>query len=236
MFRFVTKSDLWTALQSPWAIRVKQKAPYSMKSTQDIIAFGFLHEYANSDLAEIGGGHSRVLPTLATQNRCTNIEPFEGVGKGPTQAQDDGSISVVNAYVGRSEDQLPDASFDVVFSISVVEHVATDALSAFHVDCVRLLRPNGLLLHLIDMYLGDEPQPRNRPRLRVYRQWLSDETMVPVDPSETIDSDEPTFRSSMASNPDNVMHEWSRIAPAMDETRLSCQGTSLILAARKRPD
>ena len=70
-------------------------------------------------------------------------------------------------------------SFDVVFSISVVEHVGTaEELAAFHEDQLRILKPGGMFIHAIDLYLEDEPSPYWVQRFDAYRSWVTSSESV----------------------------------------------------------
>lgn len=52
-----------------------------------------------------------------------------------------------------SLETFPDDSFDLAYSLSVLEHVRSDDLPAFTRSLYRLLKPGGFSVHLID--LGD---------------------------------------------------------------------------------
>ena len=56
------------------------------------------------------------------------------------------------AYIGSFDKDLPDAYFDLVFSISVVEHIneGDDVLQNILNDIDRVLKPGGYSVHCID--------------------------------------------------------------------------------------
>jgi len=85
MFRFVTKKDYWgiSDLIGLAEIESKAKTPWHLKSIQDGIASSHLCDYSGKIVAEIGGGDSRLLPILARNNTCFNLEEFKGVAGGP---------------------------------------------------------------------------------------------------------------------------------------------------------
>jgi len=58
----------------------------------------------------------------------------------------------VRGYLGGFSKELPDNSFDLVFSISVVEHVPPEQKSNFYKDMYRILKPGGYIAHSIDMF------------------------------------------------------------------------------------
>ena len=97
----------------------------------------------------------RVLPQLAKANTCFNVDTFEGAGNGPKKKAVFKGVTNVPVFLGDYSEQLAPQSFDVVFSISVIEHVPTKDLDNFLKDGLRILKPGGLWVHAIDMYLED---------------------------------------------------------------------------------
>jgi hypothetical protein len=144
------------------------------------------------------------------------------------------SVRIVPAFMGESSPLLNTGSFDVVFSVSVVEvveHVPTEDLAAFHEDQLRILKPGGMFIHAIDFYLEDEPAAHHLNRFDRYRSWVtSSESVVPVG---QIYRGPCRFTCDLATNPDNVMYAWGRVAPKLIELRQSAQVVSLLVAGRK---
>lgn len=233
VLEFVTKKRYWDAIGQPsfdelaeWSQRLPD-----LKHIEDAVALEYLIDYADADIAEVGGGESRILPVLARKNRCVNIDPLAGEDLGPTEVLNDAGISVIKEYVGEGGDSsLPDNAFDCLFSISVLEHLDTDQLAGFFVECERLIRPGGLMLHMIDVYLTDEPQESVTSRIAAYSTCFAGgfEPLVPP----TADGDA-SFRCSYATNPDAAMLDWNRIAPSLSEYRAVSQSCALALGARR---
>lgn len=61
---------------------------HSLKGIQDAFILSLLSKKAGLKIAEIGGGHSRVLNQLKDRNECWNIDKFEGVGGGPKEIKE----------------------------------------------------------------------------------------------------------------------------------------------------
>lgn len=230
--RFVTKTDIWT-LEHPAAQRALAPSEnWRLKSIQDAMAIGRLAEIEGRIVGEIGGGDSRVLPLLAERNTCFNIDPFDGSGSGPTKVAALPGVTTIRGAVGTPLD-WPDASFDVLFSISVVEHVPQQTITAFFDDCARLLRPGGTLLHLIDVYLDDAGprRPHIVERITAYRApfetWL--EGSGPV-----IEVAAARFSCAFATNPDFTMQRWNVSNPNLAHKRAISQSCSLLMEGRKR--
>lgn len=132
----------------------------SLKTYQDLLAFAFIRANlpAGSRLLEVGGGYSRVLARLADEHECWNVDRFEGLGAGPTDVPQAG-YRIVRDYMGTFNPLLPDGYFDLVFSISVLEHVPNEApeqQAAVLRDMQRVTKPGGLNLHLVDVIAFQE--------------------------------------------------------------------------------
>lgn len=232
MFDFIRKPLLWKAWDESLDRQIQHPSSFRLKSVQDLAVYSELRGIADKDIAEIGAGHSRVLPALAGSNRCVSIEKFEGEGGGPREVVTPAGVSNVPAYVGQNDPLLKTGSFDILFSISVVEHVAgLDDLAAFHEDQIRILRSGGFFLHAIDLYLEDEPSDHHRGRFEAYRRWV---TETPgVEPLGDVFDGPCKFTCDLATNPDNVMHAWGRVSPRLIAFRQRAQSTSVLVGGRK---
>ncbi|EPR37185.1 glycosyl transferase family 2 [Desulfovibrio sp. X2] len=149
-----------------------------LKPYQDLLVLAFIRDNLppGSRLLEIGGGNSRVLAHLADSYECWNIDKFEGVGNGPLEAQEAG-YAIVRDYIGNFSPELADGYFDLVFSISTLEHVPdaeTAGLDRVIEDMDRVLRPGGLSLHCLDVLLKADEVWTNRilPRIHETRPVL----------------------------------------------------------------
>ena len=231
MFDFIRKPMLWHAFEKGWVSKLSGKAPFHLKSIQDCAVFSFLCDAQNLDIAEVGGGDSRLLRVLSKRNKCVNVEKFEGAGNGPNKKIRISRVNNIPAYLGEFDAGLPNAFYDVVFSVSVIEHVASSELPSFFEDGLRILKSGGLWLHAIDMYLDAEPALHVKERFNAYRKWTQDERLAPI--GEVI-SGPPVFTPDMATNPDNVMYQWGEISPELIDLRKKAQSVSVIVAARKR--
>jgi hypothetical protein len=199
---------------------------------QDLAVYSHLRDAAGKHIAEIGAGHSRLLPALAKANTCVAVEKFEGRGGGPTTESPIPNVQTVSAYLGEKSPLLAAESFDVVFSISVVEHVGTaEELAAFHEDQLRILKPDGMFIHAIDLYLEDEPSPYHVERFDTYRSWVT--SSDGISPVGEVYGGPCRFTCDLATNPDNVMHAWGQLAPHHNELRQVAQVVSVLVAGRK---
>jgi Methyltransferase domain len=234
MLRFVDKHLLWSIADTGVASKCPpHPAGWHLKSIQDVVAFSYLHGCRDMTIGEIGGGTSRLLPVLAKTNRCFNIEKFEGLGKGPTREHVIPGVETISAYVGSSRDVIEDGLFDIIFSISVVEHVKDELLPDFYSDCRRILKQNGLMLHLIDVYIDDDRQGawhrRTQSRIAHYRQPFADALFrSPQEDGFLLDPEDLRFSCSYATNPDSFMERWNRSVPQLRPRREVSQCCSLL--------
>jgi ubiquinone/menaquinone biosynthesis C-methylase UbiE len=134
-----------------------------------------------SRILEIGGGDSRILQYFKDEYQCWNLDKLEGVGNGPKTLADK-EYKIVQDYIGNFNSDLPDNYFDLVFSISALEHVPLDDESVFKdilSDINRLLKPGGLSVHCIDhttdLLLGTVDEVWTNP-LIVY--FFKNETVI----------------------------------------------------------
>ncbi len=230
--RFVTKREYWDLEDSGLLETLPCPAPWHLKTIQDAVAFSRLHMLRGKTIAEIGGGNSRLLPTLARQNHCVNIEKFEGCGAGPTENALPSEISVIDAYLGHTGALLAKETFDAAFSISVIEHVAPEDMEFFFHDNARILKKNSLSLHLIDISCSDTPSSHMQKRFSMIKQHFF-KFFTPLS-HEIIAEDDLHFRCEYATNPDNVTHSWAQIVPdarTIFETHQIC---SIVLAGYAR--
>ncbi len=230
MFDFIRKDFLWDAWDKKLDSTLAKHTNFHLKTIQDLAVIARLKDAHQQKIAEVGGGDSRVLRALARGNSCVNIEKFEGSDGGPKKVIEIEGVRNVFAFLGEFAPDLKDDTFDVVYSISVIEHVPHAHLNVFFDDGMRILKKGGLWLHAIDFYLEDEPSDAQKTRFEAYRKWMGDPRLKPLGP---IFTGEPRFTCDMATNPDNVMYSWGQIAPALIPLRKVAQSVSILLGARK---
>ena len=235
MLRYVTKKQYWDILDSGIMRPVKPTARWHLKDIQDAVAFSHLHLLKGNAIAEIGAGHSRILPALVKQNRCHAVDEYKGADGGPSTLPDIPGVQFVHAKLGADSSSLPNGSFDVVFSVSVLEHVGNANVTAFFEDCWRILKPGGLMIHLVDAYLETVMLPDNPlvARMKLYRQPLESSHFLPTGQMELETIESLAFQSSYASNPDDTMNVWNAAAPKLRELRERAQSCTIELVYRK---
>lgn len=126
----------------------------NLKMYQDLFIYTFIKDNIKkgSKILDIGGGHSRILKYFKDDYECWNLDKFEGIGNGPTKSEES-DFEIIYDYIGNFNKDLPDDYFDLVFSISSLEHVPQDDVQNFEnivKDINRILKPGGYSVHCLD--------------------------------------------------------------------------------------
>lgn len=128
-----------------------------LKVYMDALVYTFILDNLppGSRLLEIGGGESRIIKELRTKYEMWNLDKLEGSGFGPKNLIVSEGFNLVQDYIGNHSPNLPASYFDLVFSISTIEHIPQDVATVNNVisDIMRLLKPGGYSLHCIDALL-----------------------------------------------------------------------------------
>jgi SAM-dependent methyltransferase len=122
---------------------------------------------------EIGGSLSGFQFVLSKEQlKVVNLDPGESSrGKGwPLTPKAHACLNralrtdVVLKHCFIEQAHLEDESFDRVFAISVLEHIPPDDLAVLMTHVRRVLKPDGILVATIDLFLDVEPftrEPKN---------------------------------------------------------------------------
>jgi len=210
-----------------------------LKSIQDAWIYAQLVEARGLRICEVGGGACRVLARLAerrrwmgrARNECWNADRYEGDANGPAQAPKIRGVRHVKANMGEFSREFPAGHFDVVFSISVLEHVPIDRLGDCFADMARLLRPGGRMLHAIDLYIDDEP--RRSAQVDAYRSAALDPKLGLAWIVPPAIGEEVRFRCAYASNSDHELASWNASGPSLRDRRAGAQSCSIVMALIK---
>ncbi|MCF8055255.1 MAG: class I SAM-dependent methyltransferase [Desulfocapsa sp.] len=127
----------------------------AIKCYQDLLVLSFIRDTLphGSKILDVGGANSRVLTHLSNDYECWCIDKYEGLGHGDVVVPGaDGGFRVVVDYMGNFNTDLPDNYFDLVFSISALEHGVQKKKDIQNIlqDIDRVLKTGGFSLHCID--------------------------------------------------------------------------------------
>ncbi|MEY2482095.1 MAG: hypothetical protein QOK24_623 [Verrucomicrobiota bacterium] len=108
-------------------------------------------------LLEIGGGEPIVSGFLTELGYdVTLVDPYDGFGNGPTDYQRYVElfprVKIVREYFRPGMGALAAGSFDAIFSVSVLEHIAS-SLDACFEAIAEFLSPKGASIHCFDFIL-----------------------------------------------------------------------------------
>ena len=237
MFRYVTKSRYWEVLDEGIMSDVPATSKWHLKDIQDTIAYSYLYDKVGMNIAEIGAGHSRLLQPLTQTNHCHAIDEYKGVGGGPKNRPLLDKVEFVSCSIGNSKSVIVEESFDIIYSVSVVEHVPSNQLPAFFSDCRRILKPGGLMVHLIDVYVESEKGNNTAlwRRMQDYMKPFNEGIFTPLESIELRSLSDTVFNTSLATNPDNVMRDWNILSPTLIEKRKLAQSCTLEMAGHRTP-
>ncbi|HSV26304.1 MAG TPA: glycosyltransferase, partial [Sedimentisphaerales bacterium] len=155
----------------------------NLKAYQDLLVMNFMLDNVppGSKLLEIGGGDSRIIAALERSYECWNIDKLEGRGNGPVDVKARG-YRLIRDYMGNFSRELPENYFDVVFSISALEHVPEDEQTFENIclDIDRVLKVGGYSLHCFDVVLKTDAPWTNKLMPFMFERYRTLNRFVPL--------------------------------------------------------
>lgn len=126
-------------LQRPWAL----KAVLARVSAR------------GARLLEIGAGEPFVADLLQRLgHEVWIVDPYDGSGNGPREFRrfrgECRDLKFVRAQFSAATRKLKPASFDCIYSISVLEHIPAAGLVGVMAGLRRFLKPDGITIHAVD--------------------------------------------------------------------------------------
>lgn len=125
-----------------------QQRPWMLKALLTLTRPG-------SRLLEIGAGEPLVADLLARSGcRVTAVDPYDGGAGGPTELdvfrRRHPGVRFVPARFGPDTAGLDAGGYDLVYSISVLEHLPSPELAGLFAAVSRVSRPGARQLHTVD--------------------------------------------------------------------------------------
>ena len=119
-------------------------------------------------LLEIGGGEPIVSGFLAELGYdITLADPYDGFGNGPIEYERYVTlfphVKILREYFRPDLARFAPESFDCIFSVSVLEHIPADSVSACFDAIAKFLKPGGASIHCFDFIVQGPGEIDNRP-------------------------------------------------------------------------
>lgn len=169
-------------------------------------------------LLEIGGGEPIVSGFLNELGYdVTLVDPYDGFGNGPTEYEEYvdrfPNVKIVRGYFEPHMPGLTPASFDAIFSVSVLEHLPAEASEKCFRATEEFLAPGGASIHCFDFVLQGVAE---QYALTSARNILNHQAQLGSRPAETgledllarLKDDVETFFLSPQGH-----HQWRRSLP-----------------------
>lgn len=135
-------------------------ATCDLKVYQDLLVYSYILNNLpkGSRILEVGGGNSRVIDCLKDDYEFWNLDRLQGQGHGPKSISENEGFRLVKDFIGAFSEHLPENYFDLIYSISVVEHFPSDKnmMTEIIKDFTRLLKNGAGCLHCVDALLFDD--------------------------------------------------------------------------------
>lgn len=151
---------------------------------------------------EIGGGEpvvSGVLRELGYEGIL--VDPYDGLDNGPRDFERCVElfphVQIVRDYFGDDMADFAPESFDVIFSVSVLEHIPHRPLTSFFSGVAKYLRPGGHSIHCFDFVAqgpGNEHAFENARYILEQQKRLDDDGS---DPAATLREMIPQFTNDL---------------------------------------
>lgn len=145
-----------------------------------------------SRIVEIGGGVCNVFEALLDKfpggYECWSIDPLDGQGGGPQFDNLPRSIRknvrIIRESIGSTSTNVPDNYFDLLFSLSVMEHIPVEEWEKCFADMVRICKPGALIIHTID---GSVDFPVGEQYMKVLKEMPKKMGLRLLDPHVSFD-------------------------------------------------
>lgn len=165
-----------TRLLGDTPLGVRSRGPFAWQANNSTRAFEYPWVYQQVRargrglrIAEVGGGLAGLQFVLAAEgDHVVNIDPgLKAKGKGWALSADThrrlcrifhAPVELIDGTIDTAA--IPEHSLDVLVSVSALEHFAPADLAAFAQRATRLLKPTGVVILTIDLFLDVAPFSR----------------------------------------------------------------------------
>jgi SAM-dependent methyltransferase len=164
MFRYATCNDL---------IQLKARYPgycfperdasasnaWGLKAMGRLFCVDKILQLRPKKILEVGGGSTTFFDEhfgTATEYWMIDNGAFDPWNRFNEVLKKRQNTHFVRGLLGEFKSELPDSYFDLVFSVSVLEHVPTERKGDVYRDMFRILGPGGFIVHSIDIPKQDK--------------------------------------------------------------------------------
>ena len=81
-------------------------------------------------------------------------------------------VKFVSGLLGTNVKELPDDYFDLVYSVSVIEHIPHEHLDSVFAETLRILKPGGMVSHTYDIYYEQDTKAVYNAYEKSGLKWL----------------------------------------------------------------
>jgi SAM-dependent methyltransferase len=158
MFELGTVPNWWTvALRHPM---VRSRPGVMLKTVGYGHVIQHIEQYRPKALLEFGHSHTTLVFKFCRDGcELWGLDDTTGVPYIAAEAMqrfhaENTHVKFVTGLLGKGQTVLPTAHFDMVCSVSVLEHVPLAELPAVFAEIHRILKPGGLVVNSYDTYHG----------------------------------------------------------------------------------
>ena len=158
------------------------------------------------------------------------VDPYDGTGNGPQDfeyfCKEYPGLRFVRELFTSSFRAAPPQTFDCIYSISVLEHVPSDALGALFAGMRRSLKPTGISIHAVDHVLKGRGADAHLAHLRKMTQLFGLEVAELQEVLERLQNDVETYYLSAESH-----NRWRGSMAYDDFPMRTCVSVQIAVAA-----
>ena len=186
MFEIGTTDHLW---------EVAKKYPVLSNHPNTLKPLGYAHivtlieTFKPKRVLEVGHGAGSFIFQIFKDNKDIEFWGLDDEVKDSAVSAEDlekmkiwnPHVKFVSGLLGANLKELPENYFDLVFSVSVIEHVPHENLDDVFKDTYRILKPGGIVAHSYDVFYSQDTKPVFEAFEKNNFKWLkSRDTMTVV--------------------------------------------------------
>lgn len=123
-----------------------------------------IETYKPKTVLEVGHGSGTYLFQLFKENKNIELWGLDSEVKDSSVSVEDlknvrewnPHVKFVDGLLGTNVKELPDNYFDLVYSVSVIEHIPHEYLPSVFEETFRILKPGGIVSHSYDVYYNQD--------------------------------------------------------------------------------